>query len=1105
MSLPFVLKRGVQNRLIIRSAFEILLFGSLVVFCPNSFSQVVTGTLTGTVTDSTGGTIANATVTVTDQSTQVTQSTKTTSNGIYNVPYLAPGMYRVTIEAPGFKKFAEDNVRLDVSTIQRVDATLSPGSVQETVTVTGESPLLQTEGAEVSRTFEAQSVRDLPIANRNVQALVGLAAGVSPPVQSFTPLEDPQGTTFFNANGQGSTANNTIVDGVDNTNPTLGLSIYLPNPEVVSEVNVTTSNYSAEFGRVGGAVVNIITRSGTNEFHGSAWEFNRVADLAARDFFDQVPEPKPGLTRNEFGVTLGGPIKKDKAFFFFGYQGRYERQSTTNISTLPNPAYFTGNFSSVPGLTLYNPTTGNPDGTGRAVFAGNIIPAQYLSPIALKLDQYLPAPNLPGIENNYVANVPYSYDGNQYDARVDYNFTDQTKMFALMNTSHYQVQQNGVLGNQVSDSDIAHDYTVTGIVNVTHGFSPTLLTELRLGYNRYRTNVNGVDLNTITNAKLGIANPNPDPISSQGFANIDINGMPELGNTQYYYPLVNTDNLYQIVDTWSKTLTRHTLKWGGEVHRNQMDRFQPQGLDLGPRGLFYFNPGTTELNGGPGLGTYGSFINSFASYLIGATNQTSRTYMPITPTNRQWQIAGFVQDTYQVTSRLTLDLGIRLEYYSPVVPRYKGGASNFDPYTNTLLVAGYGNVGLATGVSSQFMPEPRVGFDYRLTDKSVLRGGYAISGWTGAYGFTGGTLSTQFPTIYNVQVGNTGGYQVNGTFNSLPPVPFISIPSNGLITPAPNQAFFVIPDRNRLPYVENYNFTYERQFSPTISWNVAYVGALGRELPYNQELNAAPPGTGTAGLPFYAIYGRTASTSLRANGVNSNYNALQTNFTKRFANGFSLNVAYAFSKSLDVGSNQPSFFDNLDLQRQYGPSDFDQTHILTISHVYELPFGKGKPFLNNGGIASHILSNWQLNGIFRLATGTPFTAEANATSCNCPGAPNNFADVVGPAQILGGVGPGQPWFTTTSFASPAPNQFGNVGRNTLRGPGLKNYDLSLFRTFAVTERLKLELRGEFYNLTNTPHFSNPDGNVNDATFGIISSSLNGYGNRQTQLALRILF
>ena len=286
-------------------------------------SQVVTATLTGNVLDASGATVPGATVTARQAETGIARSTKTSTDGLYTLPYLSPGAYTVNIEAPGFKQFTQDNVTLNVSSVARVDATLTPGSASETITVTGEPPLLQTERAEVARNFASETIREVPIANRNFQALAGLVAGVSPPVQSFTATEDPQGTTFFNANGQGNSANNTIVDGVDNTNPTLGLSVYLPNPELVQEVHVTTSNYSAEFGRVGGAVVNVVTRSGTNQFHGSLWEFNRVAALAARDFFNTAPNPKPGLTRNEFGATLGGPIFRDRTFFFFGYQGRY--------------------------------------------------------------------------------------------------------------------------------------------------------------------------------------------------------------------------------------------------------------------------------------------------------------------------------------------------------------------------------------------------------------------------------------------------------------------------------------------------------------------------------------------------------------------------------------------------------------------------------------------------------------------------------------------------------------------------------------------------------------------------------------------------------------
>lgn len=1068
------------------------------------YSQIVTATLTGTVTDVSGASVPGATVRVTESSTGTTRTTTTTSDGVYNIPYLNPGTYRVEVDAQGFKRFVQDNVPLNVSTTARIDAALAPGNASETVTVTGEAPSLQTDRAEVARNFNQQSITELPIANRNFQAIAGLVAGVSPPVQNFTSSEDPQGTTFFNANGQGNSSNNTIVDGVDNTNPTLGLSIYLPNPEVVEEVHVSTSNYTAEFGRVGGALVNATTRSGTNGFHGSLWEFNRVAALSARDFFNKTGRPKPGYTRNEFGGTFGGPIIKDKTFFFGAYQGRYLRQSSTTTTTVPDTNVESGNFGAIPGLALYDPNTGNADGAGRQPFAGNVIPDNRISPIARKLIARFPQPNVPGLLNNYVTNVPYAYNGNSYDGRVDHYFTEQTKIFAKFNTSKYSVTQGAILGNEIGDGTVAKDYTVTASVNLTHGFSPTMLTELRLAYNRYRTNVQGIDTKTVTNSNLGIANPNPDSISSNGMANISISGMPGIG-TPVYYPLVNTDNLFEAVDTWSKISGKHVFKWGAEIHRNRMDRFQPQGLGLGPRGLFQFNPGTTQLPGGPGLGAYGSFENAFASFLLGAPDETSRTYMPITPTNRQTQVAGFVQDTYQITRRLTLDIGVRYEFYSPVTPRYKGGASNYEPADNTLLIAGYGNVDLATGVTPQSLNfAPRVGFAYRFGDKTVIRGGYGISYWTGRFGFTGGTLSTQFPVIYNIQNGNTGDYIVDGTFNSLPPVQLVPIPSNGVISPAPNQAFFVIPRTNPLPYVQSYNLTVQRDLGRGFTFDIGYVGNLGRQLPFNQSLNVAVPGAGAAGLPFFVEFGRTAAVSLRANGVNSNYNSVQTNLAKRFSHGYTFTVAYAYSKSLDVGSNQPGFTDNLDRNRQYGPSDFDRTHLLTISHLYELPFGKGKVFANENKLAGALLGGWQINGIYRLATGTPFTASADATSCNCPGN-GNFADALTPVKILGGVGPGQPWFTTSSFGVPQPNAFGNAGRNTVRGPRLSNYDFSVFRNFPVTEKIKLEYRAEFYNLSNTPHFSNPNGSVTSGAFGTISGTLSGYGNRQIQMALRLKF
>ena len=636
-------------------------------------------------------------------------------------------------------------------------------------------PPLQTESAEVAVNFGVRTVSDVPLQARNVQALAGLAAGVSPPAQSFTSVEDGQRTTFFNANGQANSANNTVVDGVDNTDPLLGLSIYLPAPEIVQEVHVSTSNYSAEFGRVAGAVVNETTRQGTNDFHGTLWEYNKVAALAAKNYFGGGLA-KPPLTQNDFGAAAGGPILKNNTFFFGAYHGVRQRSSSTSVGTVPLPAFLGGDFSSISDAAIFNPFTGNADGTGRTQFPGNVIPQDLISPQAAAIDKFFPAPNLPGVQNNWATNIPYSYDADNYTGRIDHSFSELTRMFGETNVSKYTTHNPTFYPEPIGAGLAANDDNYTGIINFTHGFGPGLLTELRLGYNLYATNVVDTDT-TLSNSQAGIADPDPYPISQEGLAFMNIGSSPTIAiGGSPYYPLKNRDNLFQVVNTWTKDLPNQSLKWGGEVHRNRMDRRQPQGLNGGPRGGFYFEPGTTELNGGPGLGTYGAYINGFAAYLLGTPQETSRTFMTQTPTNRQTQVELFFQDTYHATHKLVLDLGIRYEFYSAVTPKGKGGASNYDTANNSLLVAGYGNgsLDLANGVSSQSLVEPRVGFAYNIDNQSVVRGGFAMSGWAGRFGLTGGTLSTQFPVIYNIQDGNTGGYGITGSINSLPVVPFIT-------------------------------------------------------------------------------------------------------------------------------------------------------------------------------------------------------------------------------------------------------------------------------------------------------------------------------------------
>ena len=414
-----------------------------LILTPASVAQVVSATLTGTVSDSSGASVPGAAVTATETNTGVSRSTQTSAEGVYSLPFLSPGTYKVDIVKEGFKKFTEANLELDVSSVGRVNATLTPGSQKETVQVTAETPLLQVESADVSKELDAATANELPIPDRSVQAMAGLVAGVNVPALYSSGsgiLENGALTFMFNANGQVLGANNTMVDGIDNMDMALGLTLYEPATEDVAEVHVTTDAYSAEFGKVGGAVVNIVTKSGTNRLHGSFFEFNQTAALAARNMFNQAPLPKPALVHNDFGGAGGGPIRKNKTFFYASYEGRRFNSSTETTTTTAQPAWLTGNFSAVPGLALYDPTTGNAaTGAGRSPYPNNIVPQSEFSPISQKLLQYIPAPNIivagaPPLTLNYVFSAPTDYSSNGIDGRVDHNFNDKSKISVKFDT-----------------------------------------------------------------------------------------------------------------------------------------------------------------------------------------------------------------------------------------------------------------------------------------------------------------------------------------------------------------------------------------------------------------------------------------------------------------------------------------------------------------------------------------------------------------------------------------------------------------------------------------------------------------------------------------------
>ncbi|HEX3875689.1 MAG TPA: carboxypeptidase regulatory-like domain-containing protein [Bryobacteraceae bacterium] len=1089
------------------------LFALTLPFAPSSVAQVVTATLTGTVTDASGAVVPEATVVATETSTGVSRTTATGAEGVYTMPFLPPGTYRVEIQKGGFKTFTEGGLQLDVSSVGRVNATLTPGSQKETVQVTAEAPLLQAESADVSKNYDSQTATELPLPDRSAQSMAGLMAGVNLPSLYSSGsgiLENGAFTYMFNANGQVLGANNTMVDGIDNMDMALGLTLYQPATEDVSEVHVTTNAYSAEFGKVGGAVVNIVTKGGTNQFHGSLFEFNKTAALGARNVFNQAPQPKAGLTNNDYGAAGGGPIKRNKTFFFASYEGRKYYSSSETTATTAQPAWLTGDFSAVPGLQLYDPHTGNQtNGSGRSPFPNNIVPQSEFSAVSQKLLKFIPAPNLvvAGAEPftlNYIYSAPTDYNSNSFDGRVDHNFNDRMKLTVKFDTLLTHTYEGALYtGTGVGNDLISDGNTDTGAIDFTYLFHSNTIMEARVNVNRWVAHIKCT--NTVTNAGLGIYDPNPDNISTQSLASISGIGIGGFGQS-YECPTIDHDTVFPFSNTWTKSFGKHSLKWGGDFVRYRNDRFQVQGSGgFGGRGTFTFSPTITENylgSGGSPLGLYGSTVNPFAAFLLGLPASIDRAQILLSPTMRQSHADGFIQDSYKVTPRLTLDIGLRYDWYEAAKVRYAGGASNYEPSTNSLIIAGYGNVSLSDGVNSKpGYLGPRLGIAYSLGRRTVVRAGYGISYWEQRFGWTGGTLNQQYPVIYNVQVGTTSQYVPAGTLGSIVPVTYLAVPSNGILSPAPNQAFYYMPSHYNLPAVYTWNFTLQRQITPTLAVDAGWVANLGRELPYAYNLNQGLPGAGPNAAILNVLYGRTASTTIRAYGANSNYNSLQVNVLKKFARGYHVGLAYTFSKSLDETGENGGFLNPNNFKQSWGPSNFDQTHMLTINHVYELPVGKGQPLLHENKIAGAILGGWQISGVFRYFTGLPFTAGAAATNANCASC-SVVADITGTPVYPGLYGPGQQYLSPSAFALEKVGTRGNSGRDNLRGPGLTVYDANLVRKFHIHERVTAELRFEGTNVTNHPHWGNPSATVNTATFGQISTATNP---RQAQVAMRVSF
>ena len=1130
----------------------VVLFGTtLLSTAPRVAGQAVNATLLGTVTDSSGAAVASVKVTATETNTSISRSSETNDSGNYVFADLPPGTYTVTAQLTGFKRESRAGIDLLVNSTERVDLVLTPGNVSESITVEAETPILQTERADTGRKLDTVLTENIPLAvNRNYQNLLNIVPG--------TTRATPQHSQFFNAsnslqtevNGQLREGNNYQIEGIDNNERTGLLQIIVPPLEAIQTVDVSTSNYDAELGRANGAVTNVILKSGTNNYHGAAYEFARNNYFDARNFFN----PSVGhLAYNYFGGNIGGPIKKNKLFFFGDYLKVYDHEANTNRITMPTMAFRTGDLSTST-TAIYNPFSGNANGTGRQQFVAtsapglgtvpgpngpvdafnsacksaagcpNVIPSALIDGISTKLMNLLPAPNLPGASNNYFALLPFHKDTDFVDAKVDANLTDKDRLSARFSFQRPQIFQAPIFG--IAGGPAQGNFEGTGLqntystgINYNRFFSSTLVAEFRAGVAWYHNEARNTDYGTTTSQSLGIPGVNLDPITS-GIVGVTINGgfsNPLIGYSASL-PWVRAETNIDFANTWTKIVRDHTFKFGGDLRRVRDALLQEQ--TFSPRGVYTFNEGQTALNTGT-TESKTSFANDFASFLLDMPGQAGRDLATIFPNYRAWQLFMFAQDQWRVTPKFSANLGVRWEFYPPATPVRPEGFSNYNPNNNSLIVSGVGGNPDDLGIQTHYKYfAPRIGLAYRWTESTVFRAGFGISFTP----FPDNSYAYNFPVrannVFNSAVATYGPAVLpNGqtaTFeNGFPAAILPVVPSNGIIPNAVvSQQYFVVNQSFRNPYVESWNFAIQHSFPGRFVVEAAYVGNHGVDSVVNYNLNAATvAGLGNKGLPEFNTFGRTAATQLLFAGYSSSYNALQVKVDRKFLSGLAATTAYTFGKGMGYQQGDDgglTFYINP--RRNYARNDFDRTQTFVQSLVYDLPFGRGKRLVSSGAAAA-ILGDWRVSGFVTWMSGLPMFFTAPSGNLLAPGN-TQTPNLVAPLQILHGIGPGNPWFSASSFAAPTGTAFGNVGRNYLSGPNFFNLDAALSKSIRITERFILDLRLEAFGATNTPQFffNNTNGvasggaaggtTLGSNSFGTITSASGG---RQMQLGAKLTF
>ncbi|MSV28610.1 MAG: TonB-dependent receptor [Bryobacterales bacterium] len=1044
-----------------------------------AFAQTDTATVTGVVTDASGAAVPNALIEAASQTTGASYKAQSNETGVYVLTALPIGSYSVSITRQGFQTVRRPNVGVSAGTRARLDVSLRVGAVNEVIEVTADVPLLEAETSSLGQVVENKTITQMPLNGRNYQKLATLAPGVLPSrARNF--VDDS-----FAVNGANMWQNQFVLDGADNTNYFTGVvvasnQVVKPSIDAIQEFKMETHNFTAEFGRGGGAVIQVTTKSGTNQMHGTLFEFLRNEKLDANNFFNSGRD-KPPFRQNQFGGTLGGPAIKDRMFFFGSYQATYIREQLTRLSRIPTPAQASGNFTGV--ANVFDP--GTQDATGqRTQFPGNTIPASRFDPVALRMAQLYPTPNRAGVQN-FIFNTPRNLNDHQVDSRFDWRVKDRDNVFARYSFHNYYRLEPGTLPLPASGGDTAVRTSTanTGVVNWTHAFANgRMVNEARLGYIRL---VGGIDTPTSTQLwkEYGFRGT---------FDRADINGLPLFSPSGYasvgdrsFAPDPRKNDIRQFVESFSWNAGRHALKFGGNIRQF----VQYTGITNQARGTFGFNGQFTSARAGTGFG------DAIADTLLGLTN-TTRLSTPLDI--RQPSIAQeyYAQDNFKVSRRLTLNLGVRYEYQQPYTEQ-NNRVANFgiDPgspdYNKFIPVRGSSLQQRAFQKPDRNNFSPRTGFAWQAGTKTVIRGGYGIF-YDAVSQMPYGSRPAQNPPFYlqvDIPTANNSATSAVRVRDGFAPSALNPTVLTGRSIAA------VWPYNFPEGITHQYNLNVQRTLPGNTIFSIAYVGAntAHRRLGAVQ-VNQPKPGPGA--LDPRRLFPSYSDISVDIPIGTNNYQGLELKFERRFHKGFSILSGYTWSHTMagDIGQ------DNTVTAPEKARSPEDLRQRLFLASVWELPFGKGRAWLSQG-IAGNIARGWQLSPIFTMQTGIPFTPGVAGNPANTTGGIR--PDRQGNGNLSRGQRTPDRWFDVQAFTVPSAFRFGNTGNFILDGPGLVNVDLTIARTLRITDRLRLDFRGEFFNMLNEAHFAFPNGTINQPTAGVISQTVDSA--RQIQFGLKLIF